>query len=339
MTSGSVLTVILNYRTAGMTLRSAEAALMAMQDLPGEVIIVDNGSGDGSFEVLSAAARDRGWSASGRLRVVSSGRNGGFGAGMNFGMNAGLSDGSAADYYYLLNSDAFPEKDTIRILRDFLADHPGAGLAGSFVQDEDGKPYHTACRFPSVISEFEAMIRLGPLKRLLTPWVVSMDPLPGTETQVDWTEGSSLMIRREALEATGGFDETFFLYFEEIDLCRRAARAGWRTHYVPQSRIAHIGAASTGKGGWSRTPRFFLDSRNYYFTKNHGRAYAAAADLAHLTGGMIWQARRLLQGKPALDPPYYLRDILSHGLRALLRRRAAPHSETRCPDPVPEEQK
>lgn len=338
MENGSVLTVLLNYRTPAMTLRAAEAALAAMAGLPGEIVIVDNDSRDGSFEALTAAAAERGWSTDGRLRVLSSGRNGGFGAGMNFGMNAGFSDGSTPDYFYLLNSDAFPAKDTIRILRDFLADRPGAGLAGSYVHGEDGTPHQTAFRFPSIAGEFEAAVRFGPVSRLLKPWIVAMD-IPQDEVQVDWTAGASLMIRRGAIEATGGFDEGFFLYFEETDLCRRAAKAGWRTHYVPQSSIAHIGSASTGMKGWDRTPGYFLDSRLHYFTKSHGPAYAAAATLARLAGGVLWQARRLLQGKPALDPPHFNGDLLAHSLRAPFRRRTAPYTETRCPDPVPEEQK
>jgi len=338
MASGSVLTILLNYRTPAMTLRAAEAALAAMEDLPGELVIVDNDSRDGSFEALTEAAAARGWHDSGRVRVLASGRNGGFGAGMNFGIAAGLSDGSAPDYYYLLNSDAFPEAGTIRILRDFLASRPGAGLAGSYVHGEDGTPHRTAFRFPSIAGEFEASVRFGPVTRLLRPWIVAME-IPPEETQVDWTAGASLMIRREVIEETGGFDESFFLYFEETDLCRRAARSGWRTHYVPRSRIAHIGSVSTGMKAWARTPGYYFDSRLHYFTKSHGPAYAAAATLARLAGGLIWQARRLLQGKPALDPPQYLGDLLAHSLRAPFRRRAAPTSETRCPDPVPEEQK
>jgi hypothetical protein len=336
--SGTVLTIILNYRTAEMTLRSAEAALQAMADLPGEIVIVDNDSGDGSYETLVQEASKRGWPDSGRLRVVSSGRNGGFGAGMNFGMETGLSDGRTPDYYYLLNSDAFPEAGTIRTLRDFLASHPGAGLAGSHVHGEDGTPHCTAFRFPTITAEFEGAVRFGPLSRLLRPWIVAME-IPQDETQVDWTAGASLMVSRRVIEATGGFDETFFLYYEETDLCRRAAKAGWRTHYVPQSRIPHIGSVSTGMKGWDRTPKYFLDSRLHYFTKNHGAGYAAAATLARLAGGLIWQARRLVQGKPELDPPYFLRDLCAHSLCAMFRRPTPEISETRCPDPVPEEQK
>jgi hypothetical protein len=71
---------------------------------------------------------------------------------------------------------------------------------------------------------------------------------------------------------------------------------------------------------WDRIPGFWLDSRWHYFAKTHGRGYAAAATLAHLTGGALWRLRRLIQGKPPIDPPHFLRDLLAHDLRALFGR-------------------
>lgn len=338
MSQQRILTILLNYRTPEMTLQAAEAALREMEDLPGELLIIDNGSGDGSFDHIRAGAEARGWLDSGRLRLLASPVNGGFGAGMNIGIQAGLADGSAPEFYYLLNSDAFVQGSTIRTLRDFLLERPGAGLAGSYVHGTDGEPHRTAFRFPSIAGEFEASVRTGIFTRLLKPWVVAME-MPQGEVQVDWTAGASLMIRREVIEAVGGFDETFFLYFEETDLCRRAARAGWRTHYVPASEVAHVGSASTGMKGWRRTPGYWFDSRLHYFVKNHGRAYAAAATLARISGSLIYGLRRLIQNKPQADPPHFLRDLCLHSLRALIAPRRTPPSETRLPSPLAKEQK
>lgn len=311
----SLLTIILNFRTPELTLRSAEAALRAMEGLRGEVLIVDNESGDGSFERLTEAAAERGWTADNRLRVVASGRNGGFGAGMNFGIRTGLSTGQAPDFYYLLNSDAWPEPEAIRALRDFLAAHPQAGMAGSYVHGEDGAPHRTAFRFPSIAGEFEMAARIGPISRLLKNAIVAI-PIPQQPARVDWTAGASLMIRAEMLERIGLFDETFFLYFEETDLCLRAARAGWSTHYLPQSRVEHLGSASTGMKTWARTPGYWFDSRRHYFTKNHGRAYAAAATLARVAGLLLWKLRRVVTGRPQDGPAHFLRDLIAHSLRA-----------------------
>ena len=308
-----LLCVILNYRTPELTLRAAAAALVDIAALGGEIVIVDNGSGDGSYEALRDAARDRGWIGSGRVRVVQAGQNGGFGAGMNFGMRCGMADGGRPDFIHLLNSDAFPEPGAIRALVDYLRATPQAGMVGSFIHGLDGRPHHTAFRFPSIPGEFETGARTGPITRALARWVVA-PAIPQAPTRVDWTAGASLMLRQRMLDRIGGFDEGYFLYFEETDLCLRAARAGWQTHYLPQSRVAHVGSASTGMGRWARMPGYWFDSRWRYFAKNHGRLQAALATLARLAGGLVWQARRLVQRRPQADPDRFLRDLAWHFL-------------------------
>ena len=304
----SVLTIILNWRTADMTLRATEAALTAMEGIEGAITIVDNDSGDGSFERLQAEIAARGWS---RVRVLQSGRNGGFGAGNNVGIRAGLPDGGVPDYVYLLNSDAFPAPDAIAALLRHLETHPGTGFAGSHIHGVDGVPHHTAFRFPSIAGEFEQAARFGPISRLLRGAIVA-PPLPEQTQRVDWLAGASIMMRQSVLDRIGLFDETFFLYFEETELCLRAARAGFPTDYVVESRVAHIGSASTGMKSWARIPRYWLDSRLYYYRKSHGRAYALLATLAHVAGGGLWRARVLIQRKQPVDPRLYLWDMTRH---------------------------
>ncbi len=323
-----LLTVILNWRTPDMTLRSAEAALLAMQGIDGALVIVDNESGDGSFEKMTSEVARRGWDIGPhRVRVLQSGHNGGFGAGNNFGIRAGLPDGTRPDYFYLLNSDAFPAPDAIRLLLQHLQAHPQTGIAGSFMHGPDGDPHRTAFRFPSIASEFEGQIRLGPVSRLLGRWVVAQ-PIPEQTTRVDWLAGASIMMRRKVPDEIGLFDEAFFLYFEETDLCRRAALAGWPSDYVVESRVAHIGSASTGMKTWTRIPQFWLDSRLHYFTKNHGRLYAALATLAALAGGSLWRLRLLVQRKDRGDPPRFLRDLAAHHLRHAFRSKGNAHPPT-----------
>ncbi len=311
----SLLTIILNWRTPEMTLRAAEAALAALEGITGALIIVDNASGDGSFEAMAAAVVARGWDRGPQaVRVLQAGRNGGFGAGNNFGIRAGLADGGRPDYVYILNSDAFPAKGAIRALLDHLEAHPATGFAGSYIHGPTGDPHRTAFRFPSIASEFEAAVRFGPVSRLLRRRIVAR-PIPEATMRVDWLAGCSLMMRQSVLAQIGLFDEAFFLYFEETDLCLRAARAGWPTDYVRTSEVAHIGSVSTGMKEWRRVPGFWLDSRRHYFTKSHGRIYAALATLALLAGGVLWRARLLVQHKPLADPPHFLRDLALHAWR------------------------
>jgi len=305
-----VLVVVLNWRSADMTLAAAEAALSAMQGIDAALTIVDNDSGDGSFEAMTAQAAARGWP----VRVLQSGQNGGFGAGNNVGIRAGMPDGSAPEYVYILNPDAIPAPDAIRALVDHLETHPATGFAGSFIHGPDGAAHRTAFRFPSLAGEFEAQARFGPISRLLRHWIVAR-PLPQATGRVDWLAGASLMMRTAVLDRIGLFDERFFLYFEETELCHRAARAGWPTDYVLESRVSHIGGASTGSKKWQRIPGYWLDSRRHYFRKVHGPRYARLADVAHVAGGLIWRLRVLVQRKDPVDPPFYLRDLVRHALR------------------------
>ncbi len=314
----AILTVILNWRTPDMTLQSCEAALREMQGMQGAITIVDNDSGDGSFEKMSAEVVRRGWDnpAAGGIpvQVLQSGHNGGFGAGNNFGIRAGLPGGGRPDHVYILNSDAFPDPGSIRALLDHLEANPRTGFAGSYIHGPEGEPHQTAFRFPSILGEFEGAARLGPVSRMLKRHIVAL-PIPESTTRVDWLAGASVLMRQDALDEIGLFDETFFLYFEETDLLLRAARAGWATDYVRHSEVTHIGSASTGMKTWKRIPGFWLDSRRYYFTKNHGRAYAALATFACVTGGALCRLRLMLQGKTLGDPPHFLRDLIMHHFR------------------------
>jgi len=310
--STRVLTVILNYRTADMTLRAAQAAQTAMADVPGEIVIVDNDSGDGSEDMLRAGIL--GWD---RTRLIQSGHNGGFGAGNNVGIRAGLSDGTAPDFIYLLNSDAFQEPDAIATLRDYLVANPDCGFVGSRIAGEDGGDHVTAFRFHSARSEFETAAHTGIISKLLRNHIVPMG-VPDAPTRVDWCAGASVMFRQATLDQIGLFDEDFFLYFEETDLCHRIADAGWHGMYLPQSRVVHVGGASTGVTQNARKPAYWFDSRWLYFTKRGGRGYAALTTLAYLAGAAIWTLRRVVERKEDRIAPYFLRDLLAHSWRNLM---------------------
>ena len=193
-----------------MTLRAAEAALREMEGIEGQVTIVDNDSGDGSFQRLCDGARAAGWlsaeSLSGpRFALIASPENGGFGAGNNVGIRAGLTDGRRADFIYILNSDAFPDPGAIRALLTHLQTNPTTGLAGSYIHGPDGARHSTAFRFPSVLGEFEGAVCTGFVTRLLRNSVVSL-PFPQTTQTVDWLAGASVMIRADVLDQIGLFE-------------------------------------------------------------------------------------------------------------------------------------
>jgi hypothetical protein len=145
---------------------------------------------------------------------------------------------------------------------------------------------------------------------------------PDETMPVDWLAGASMIMRQRVLDEIGLFDETYFLSFEETDLCLRARRAGHRTDYVPASKVAHIGSASTGMKEWGRVPDFWFDSRWHYFSKNHGTLFAATASCVHLLGGWLHWLRCALTGRERGVPPGFLSTLLTHDARALLRGRA-----------------
>lgn len=316
--SPTVLTVLLNYRTADMTLEALAAAVRETAGIAGAITVVDNDSRDGSYEKIRDTVLARGWSD--RVRVVASGHNGGFGAGNNVAIRLGLPDGSAPDFVYLLNSDAFPEPGSVQILVDALQAHPQCGFVGGYTFGQDGVYHNTAFRFPGILSEFETAAGTGPISLLLRRHIVAI-PEPAHSMEVDWLAGASLLIRRKTLDEIGLFDERYFLYFEETDLCLRAQRAGWPARYVKESRIMHIGSVSTGMQNWKRMPGYWFDSRLWYYTKNHGVIYAGLATLAYAAGSMIKRTRQLFGHKRPNGPDRFLGDLISHALRSLWQRK------------------
>jgi GT2 family glycosyltransferase len=324
-----LLTIIVNYRTAELTRQALAAAVRASARVErSAIVVIDNDSRDGSFEALAHAARDEVYGD--RVEILASEYNGGFGYGNNFAIRRAFAGDDPPEYVYLLNSDAFPAEDALEKLVSFMDTHRDVGIAGSFVHGIDGVPHSTAFHFPTIFSEFEDAMQLGLLTKLLRRYVVPL-PVPDADREVDWVAGASMMLRAEMLEEIGLFDETFFLYFEETDLCRRAKRAGWPVVYVRDSQVAHVGSASTGldnRGG--RRPAFWFDSRHHYFVKNHGPGYLCLANAARIAGGAVFRARRTLQGQRQTRPlpDRFLRDLLGHmartGLRVPAPRSASP---------------
>lgn len=318
-TTMKLLTIIVNYKTADMTIEATQSAIKALSYLQDEwqIVIVDNDSQDGSFQKIQDSVNQKcqqlpeeDW---GKVSVLETGHNGGFGAGNNYAIRKALASDAPPEYIYILNSDAFPEEQALKPLVDYLDQHANTGIVGSYIHGVNNIPDTTAFRFPTLISEFEDSINLGIISRLARNYVVPLG-IPDTTQQVDWLAGASMMMRSSMLNEIGLFDETFFLYFEETDLCKRARNKRWKTVYVKESKVIHIGSVSTGMKKWERIPGYWLDSRRHYFCKNHGYLYATFATFARLLGGTAWRIRAAIQGisSPEPEPKYFLRDLLRH---------------------------
>ncbi|MCR9155748.1 MAG: glycosyltransferase family 2 protein [Rhodobacteraceae bacterium] len=314
----NIVVVVLNYKTPDLAVLAAQSAAAAMTNFGGSIVLIDNDSPDDSFQRMTELTRAANWPSHLDVQVLQSGRNGGFGAGNNFGIRSGLEICPTAEFVYILNPDAQVEPGAITALVNYLQSNSKVAIAGSWVYGEDGQDHCSAFRFPGLASEFESAVRMGPITRLLKNYVVPMH-VPDASGPVGWVVGASMMARTSVFTEIGLFDETFFLYFEETDLCLRAQRAGHEVHFVRESRVCHIGSVSTGMGTWSRTPTYWYQSRWYYFSKNHGRTFAIVATALNVIGTSLWRLRRLIERKSAPSAQHFLKDLVSHDVRAFLR--------------------
>ena len=207
-----VAVVIVNFRTKELT---ADAVRSVVDDpLVSEVVVVDNGSGDGSADHLRAALP--------AVRVVESATNLGFGRGVNLGVEA-----TSAPFLFLLNSDAAARPGALATLRRRL-DDPTVGVVAPAVYRADG---HTL--------QGDAHGRLpAPRALLRTTGGGPADLEPG------WVSGVAMMLRRQDFVALGGFDPDFTMYLEDVDLCRRLRAAGLRVVREPAASVVHLGGRS-----------------------------------------------------------------------------------------------
>lgn len=316
-----VLVVIVNYKTAALTVACLGSLAREIAGDPSvRVVVVDNDSGDG--EALAAAISKHGWGEWASLTLAQV--NGGFSYGNNRGVEPALKWPLPPDYVLLLNPDTEVRPGAIRALVQYMDAHPRVGIAGSSFENEHGVEWPIAFRFPTMSGQLAQGMRSRLVSRLLHARTVART-MGNEPEEVDWVAGASMMVRRQVFEDIGLMDEGYFLYFEEVDFCLRARRAGWPCWYVPQSRVMHISGQSTGVSAadrpLKRMPRYWFASRSRYFVKNHGLTYARFTDLAFGIGRTLWTLQRIVRRRPSEDPPFMLTDFWRTSV--LFRRRAS----------------
>ncbi len=313
--------VIVNYRTPGLTLDCLDSLAPEIQTLPGaRVVVVEGGSGDDSAQVLRAGIDERGIDGWVTLEVRED--NAGFAGGNNAALRPALDARPEVPYLLLLNPDTVVRPGALSELLAFMDGHPAAGLAGSRLEDPDGTPQRSAFRFPGVGSNFETGIKFGPVSRLLSRRVVA-PPVRNDTHRCDWVAGASLIVRREVFERVGLLKADYFMYFEEVDFCLAAHRAGFECWYVPASRVVHLVGQASGLNSKNdtaqpakRRPQYWFDSRRRYFITNHGWLRAALADAAFILGFGAWRMRRWLTRRPDTDPERLLGDAVRQSVFA-----------------------
>jgi N-acetylglucosaminyl-diphospho-decaprenol L-rhamnosyltransferase len=229
--SGGIRVVVVTY-SPGAALETFLSSLRSATVRPYEVVLADNGSTDGAPQRAVGPG----------VRLLPTGGNLGYGRAANLG-----AAGAAADWLVVANPDVAWGQGALDELVDAAERWPHAGCLGPAITTADGALYPSARAFPS--------LGRGTAHALLgwwwpsNPWTRSYREENGapTERTTGWLSGSCLLLRRPAFEAVGGFDPSYFMYCEDMDLCRRLGEAGWDNVYVPSARVIHSGAHATSR--------------------------------------------------------------------------------------------
>jgi len=311
----TIAIIIVNYKTADLTLACLQSLENELKRTSFEVVVIDNDSQDDSFKILSTAVNENAWHS--WVKIINSDKNGGFSYGNNLAIRQLLAGEQPPEYIYLLNPDTYLIEGAIETLQSFFVNKPNVGIVGGRLEDPDGTLQNSSFKFHTWLTDLERGFSFGMLSKLLAPWV-SSDIIAERPIKTDWVAGASMMIRTQVFNDVGLLDESYFMYYEEMDFCFQAARSGWECWYVPDSHVVHYVGQSSGVTDKTkkakRRPRYWFDSRRRYFLKNYGVLHTLFADTAWLVGFSTWRLRNTFQKKEHNHPPHFLYDSLMNSV-------------------------
>jgi len=230
----TVTAVIVNYNARDLLIRCI--ASLRAEGLT-DIVVADNASVDGSEDAVRVS--DPG------VRYHQTGANLGYGTGANRGVAFA---GGTAPYLLVMNADTVVEPGAVKAMIEAIEAAPDRGIVGPRVEDPDGTLYPSARRFPELIDAVgHAFLGMIVPNNPFTRRYRMLDWDHSDTAEVDWVSGSCFLIRRAAWDEVRGFDESYFMYAEDMDLCWRARNAGWTVVYEPAARIAHVQGASTDR--------------------------------------------------------------------------------------------
>lgn len=203
-----------------------------------EVIVVDNGSTDGSVEYLRDLERQINFSQSTPLKVIFNDYNLGFSKANNQGFKI-----SRGEYILFLNPDTLIFKNPLKLMIKWLKDHPHVGVLGCQILDKERKVLSSGGFFPNLWRVFLWSSGLDHLVLVSNLFGGYHPPASffKKEQPLDWIQGCALLLRRKAFEDAGGFDREFFMYEEEVELCYRIKKGDWKIWFLPKPKIIHLG--------------------------------------------------------------------------------------------------
>ncbi|WP_234999524.1 glycosyltransferase family 2 protein [Roseovarius albus] len=290
--TAQILVSVINYRTAELTIQCVQSVLDDMQGIEGRVVIVDNASNDGSVEKL------RTWISSleqkEQVNLLEATSNSGFSGGHNQGILS-----QSADFYLILNSDAVLRPGFLSSMLNAAAQNPTIGLFAPKIEHDTGEVQTSCFRFHSPLSELARGAESGPVSKLLRTREVAL-AMPPSPDSIEWASFACILLRRETWSDTGPMDTGYFLYFEDVEYCWRARKAGWRIAYVQNAVGVHFrggsGPVKSLAQERKRLPRYYYASRTRMLYQFYGWFGLVTANLCWCFGRVVARLR-LLVGK------------------------------------------
>ena len=244
--------IIVSWNTKELLAQCLASVYAHPPPAPFEVVVVDNGSHDGSANMVA-----RHYS---QVHLIRNEENRGFAQANNQGILAGQ-----GKYILLLNPDTKVHASALATLTSFLDDHPAAGAVGARLLNADGSLQHSCSPAPTLFNEWLHLFHLDRERRQgMAGWDLN------TPRQVETLLGACLMVRRQAVDDIGLLDESYFMYSEEVDFCYRLRRADWRLYWVPQAKVVHYGGQSTRQIATEMFLQLY-QNKLLYFRKHYGR--------------------------------------------------------------------
>lgn len=262
--------IVVNWNTGDLLWRCLESIYADLSEVQAEVLVVDSASTDQSL----AAAQEQFPQA----RYIQTPVNVGFGSANNLALRQ-----AKGDYLWLLNPDTLVHPGAIKTLLNFMKQNPRVGAAASRLLNADGSLQYSCSPEPTLGREFLRMCHLGSVRPdgyySMETWDL-VDP-----RRVEVILGACMLVRRTALDQAGLFDERFFMYSEEVDLCRRIRLAGWEIYWVPQALVTHYGGQSTRQMAAEMFVQLYR-AKIEFFRKHHGTLQASLYKLILYISGL-----------------------------------------------------
>lgn len=261
--------IIVNWNTRDLLAQCLESIYESQSSNTFEIIVVDNGSTDKSPDLVHTRYTN--------VSLIENRSNIGFARANNQAISF-----SRAKYVLLLNSDTIIQAETLTTLVAFLDDYPDVAVVGGQLLNRDGSFQASFGDFPTLLSE--VAVAAGLSRIIYGRYYPSHNPSQSAIARsVDWVGGACLAARKSAIESVGGLDESFFMYFEELDWCYRFHLAGWRVCYLPEAKVIHLGGQSTS--GSEEKKLIWL---------NHGRLRFFEKYKSHLTASTLRACLRVI---------------------------------------------